>query len=46
MQNTYIKEYKGREYDFLSLNCNDYLMKEKSIRQAISLAIDKENIDL
>lgn len=40
----YIKEYKGREYDFLSLNCNDYLMKEKSIRQAISLAIDKENI--
>ncbi|MBR2588382.1 MAG: ABC transporter substrate-binding protein [Bacilli bacterium] len=40
----YIKEYKGREYDFLSFNCNDYLMKEKSVRQAISLAIDKENI--
>ena len=40
----YTKEYKGREYDFLSCNCNDYLMKEKSVRQAISLAIDKENI--
>lgn len=40
----YIKEYKGREYDFLSCNCNDYLMQEKSVRQAINLAIDKENI--
>ena len=40
----YTKEYKGREYDYLSCNCNDYLMKEKSVRQAINLAIDKENI--
>lgn len=40
----YVKEYKGREYDFLSCNCNDYLMKEKSVRQAISFAIDKDNI--
>ncbi len=40
----YIKEYKGREYDFLSCNCKDYIMSEKSVRQAISLAIDKENI--
>lgn len=40
----YIKEYKGREYDFLSCNCNDNLMKQKSVRQAISFAIDKENI--
>ena len=40
----YVKEYKGREYDFLSFNCNDYLMKDKSVRQAIGLAIDKENI--
>lgn len=40
----YTKEYKGREYDFLSLNCNDYLLKEKSVRQAIGLAIDKDNI--
>lgn len=40
----YVKEYKGRAYDFLSYNCNDYLMKEKSVRQAIGYAIDKENI--
>ena len=40
----YTKEYKGRELDFLSFNCNDYLMKEKSVRQAINYAIDKDNI--
>lgn len=40
----YVKEYKGREFDFLSCNCNDYLMKQKSVRQAVSLAIDKDNI--
>lgn len=40
----YAKEYKGREYDFLSCNCEDYLMKQKSVRQAINYAIDRENI--
>ena len=40
----YIKEYKGREYDFLSCNCNDYIMQEKSVRQALNYAIDRENI--
>lgn len=40
----YVKDYKGREYDFLSFNCKDYLMREKSVRQAISFAIDKQNI--
>ncbi len=40
----YAKEYKGRTYDFLSYNCNDYTMKEKSVRQAINFAIDKENL--
>lgn len=40
----YAKQYKGREYDFLSCNCSDYLMKEKSVRQAINYTIDKENI--
>ena len=40
----YVKEYKGRECDFLSCNCNDYLMKDKAVRQAISYAIDKDNI--
>lgn len=40
----YTKEFKGREYDFLSCNCNDYIMQEKSVRQALNYAIDKENI--
>lgn len=40
----YIKEFRGREYDFLSFNCNDYLMNEKSVRQAINYAIDRDNI--
>ena len=40
----YIKEYKGRAYDFLSCNCNDYILNEKSVRQAINFAIDKDNI--
>lgn len=40
----YSKEYKGREYDFLSCNCEDYLMKQKSVRQAINYAIDRDNI--
>lgn len=40
----YAKEYYGREYDFLALNCNDNLLKDLNIRQAIECAIDKENI--
>lgn len=40
----YAKEYKGREYDFLSCNCDDYLMQDKGVRQAISFGIDKDNI--
>lgn len=40
----YLKSYSGREYDFLSCNCDDVIMKEKSVRQAINFAIDKDNI--
>ena len=40
----YSKDYKGREYDFLSLNCNDNIMKDKAVRQALSFIIDKDNI--
>ena len=40
----YTKEFKGREYDFLSFNCKDVLLSEKSVRQAIGFAIDKDNI--
>lgn len=40
----YVKEFKGREYDYLSFNCNDYLMSQKSVRQAINYAIDRDNL--
>lgn len=40
----YVKEYAGREYDFLSCNCNDNIMKDKGVRQALNYVIDKENI--
>ncbi len=38
------KEYKGRELDFLSLNCEDKILKNKEVRQAINYAIDKNKI--
>ena len=37
-------EYAGREFDFLALNCENTILKEKEVRQAISYAIDKDNI--
>ena len=40
----YVKDYKGREFDFLSFNCTDYIMKDTSVRQAINYAIDKEKV--
>lgn len=40
----YTKEYKGRNLDFLSLNCNDVALSDKLVRKAISYAIDKNNI--
>ena len=40
----YVKEYNGREFDFLCCNCNDNIMKDESVRQALSYAIDKDNI--
>ncbi len=38
------KQYNGREYDFLVLNCEDTILQYKEVRQAINYAIDKENI--
>ena len=38
----YNKQYEGREYDFLALNCEDTILKYKEVRQAINYAIDKE----
>ncbi len=37
-------EYSGRQFEFLSLNCEDIILQDKSVRQAISYAIDKSNI--
>ena len=39
------KEYKGRELDFISLNCEDTILKNKEVRQAINYAIDKNKIN-
>lgn len=37
-------EYAGRQFDFLSLNCTDTILQDKAVRQALSYAIDKDNI--
>ena len=39
------KEYKGRELDFISLNCEDSILQNKEVRQAINYAIDKNKIN-
>ena len=39
------EEYKGRQLDFISLNCEDTLLKNKEVRQAINYAIDKNKIN-
>lgn len=39
-----ITESEGREFDFISLNCQDTILQDKYVRQAISYAIDKDNI--
>lgn len=38
------KEYKGREYDFIALNCSNNLLSRQEVRKAISFAIDKNSI--
>lgn len=38
------KDYKGRELDFISMNCQNSLLSQKEVRQAINLAIDKKKI--
>ena len=37
-------EYLGREFDFLALNCQDTILQDKAVRQAIGYAIDKDHI--
>ena len=38
------KEYINRKYDYISLNCSDYVLSNKEVRQAINSAINKEDI--
>lgn len=38
------KDYKGRELDFISLNCKDTILENKEVRQAIDYAINKKKI--
>lgn len=37
-------EYKGREYDFLAMNCTNNLLSSVNVRKAIDYSIDRENI--
>lgn len=37
-------KYIGRNYDYLSINCKDSILKYREIRQAINYAINKEEI--
>lgn len=39
-----IKEYRGRKLDYIAFNCEDNVLANKEVRQAISYAIDKQNI--
>lgn len=38
------KNTKGREMDFISINCQNEILSRKEVRQAIQYAIDKEGI--
>ena len=38
------KDYKGRELDFLAINCKNTILANKEVRQAIDYAINKKKI--
>ena len=38
------KEYAGREYDYLAINCEDSVLQYKEVRQAISYVIDQNKL--
>ena len=38
------REYKGRNYEFISINCNDAIMSDVHIRKACNLAINRNYI--
>ena len=37
-------EYKGKDFDFISLNCEDGILSDKGVRRAISYGINKNDI--
>ena len=39
-----LKEYQGREYIYLALNCDNKILANKEVRQAISYFIDKDTL--
>ena len=39
-----LREYQGRGYNYLALNCNNKVLANKEVRQAINYAIDKNTI--
>lgn len=39
-----LKTYPGREFDFICFNCDNKVLKNQEVRNAISYAIDKTNI--
>lgn len=38
------EEYRGRNYDFVAINCNNIVLSDSAVRNAIAYAIDKYNI--
>ena len=38
------KDYKGRELDFLSINCTNSILSDKNVRKALNYAINKQKI--
>ena len=38
------KEYPGRNFNFISLNCNDDILDNKEVRKAINYAINRDSI--
>lgn len=38
------KDYYGRELDYIAFNCNNSVLSNKEVRQAIYYGIDKQNI--
>ena len=38
------KEYKGKDFDFISLNCEDILLSDSGVRRAISYGINKDDL--